>query len=451
MAHLWGLPIIEPTAQVVGACLSLGVKPEGRKGWPEEKDRFHIVMAKTRERGEGKGKIEYRPHDPRFAAFNTADLETRRVFYAMLCYHREEECWHPSYGMYRFPKGDLPNPKTKRFACTGNGTDAERWLDGEATMIKGCGEGCPYRQGDTPPCRPRSRFWFMPRWLPSQGKAFARYMPDASVTMLLERPIMRLATQAREARDTFAGMLQTVRDQAKPLGGISSLYGLPFVMTLSHKTNPDKKTSWHEVTFTLGGDWFEWLKWQAGEFKQLKGAPPLVALGSASDAELDPEKVGAEHAAIVPYRAPGPATKPAVVAEPDVIEGDLGAYDPEQRLRAIREATSRLEERIDGEAQPAVEGPVDPEGDPAQAEVGSPPPAEPIKPIGKEGAEELAAYIKKQRLKAAPRAIPMATSSVIAEAGIPGNLLAEDLIESEAKTVCEWVAARARQMPRAKP
>ena len=429
MAHLWGLPIIEPTAQVVGACLSLGVKPKGRKGWPEEKDRFHIVMAKTQERGEGKGRVEFRPHDPRFAAFNGADVHIRRTFYAMLCYHREEECWHPSYGMYRFPSGDLPNPKTKRFACTGNGIDAERWLDGEATMIKGCGEGCPYRQGDTPPCKPRSRFWFMPRWLPSQGKAFARYMPDATVTMILERPIMRLATQAREARDTFAGMLKTVREQAEPLGGISSLYGLPFVMTLSHKTNPDKKTSWHEVTFTLGGDWFEWLKWQAGEFKQLKGAPPLVALGSASDAELDPEKVGAEHAAIVPYRAPaGPAVKPAVAAEPDVVDV----------------------ESVQGEARPAVEGPGNPEGESAQAEAISPPPAEPRKTIGKEGAEKLVSYIKGRRLEAEPRAIPMATSAVISEAGIQGNLLAEDLIESEEKAVREWASTRANQMPRGK-
>jgi hypothetical protein len=389
MAHLWGLPIIEPTAQVVGACLSLGVKPKERMGWPEEKDRFHIVMAKTRERGEGKGKTEYRPHDPRFAAFNTADLETRRVFYAMLCYHREEECWHPSYGMYRFQKGGLPNPKTKRFACTGNGTDAERWLDGEATMIKGCGEGCPYRQGAEPPCKPRARFWFMPRWLPSQGKSFARYMKDGSVTMLLERPIMRLATQAREPRDTFAGMLKTVREQAEPLGGISSLYGLPFVMTLFRKTNPEKRTEWHEVTFTLGGDWFEWLKWQADEFKQLKGAPPLVALGSASDAELDPEAVGSEHAAIVPYRAPaGPAVKPAVAAVPEAIdvesESVQGSEPDEERLVAIREATHRLEERIAGEA-PVVEGPVVPEGGPAPAEASSPPPAEPG--IGASGAQ----------------------------------------------------------------
>jgi len=318
MAHLWGLPTLEPSRQSVGACLSLGVKPKGRRGFPEQKDRFHVVMAKTQERGQGKGKIDFRPHDPRFAAFNDADIETRRVFYAMLCYHREQECWHPSYGMYRFPKGsNFANPRTKCFACIGNGTTAERWLDGGAAAIPCPGEGCPFRQGDSAPCKPRARFWFMPRWLPSQGKEFARWMKDGSITNLLERPIMRLATQSREARDTFGGMLEEVREQAKPLGGVRSWYGMPFVMTLGPASNPEKKTKWYETTFTLGGDWFEWLKWQAAEFGQLAAAKPLVALGSASAAELDGEAVGAEHAAIVPYVAPiGPAVKPAVTVEP---------------------------------------------------------------------------------------------------------------------------------------
>ncbi len=425
MAHLWGLPIIEPTAQVVGACLALGVKPKGRRGFPEEKDRFHIVMAKTRERKEGGSKIEYRPHDTRFAAFNNADLETRQVFYAMLCYHQEMECWHPNYGMYRFPSGGLPNPRNKKFACTGNGTDAERWLDGELTMIKGCGEGCPYRQGDDPPCRPRARFWFMPRWLPSQGKAFARYLPDSTVKVLLERPIMRLATQAREARDTFAGMLETVRAQAKPLGGISSFYGMPFVMTLSPATNPEKRTRWHEVTFTLGGDWFEWLKWQAGEFRQLKEAPPLVALGSASDAELDPEKVGAEHAAIVPYRAAaGPAVKPAVEAVAEVIDS----------------------KSLQGEARPAVEGPADPEGEPAQAEVSTPPPDEPL--IGDEGSVALKKFWMKKRREAMIGAIP-SFGAAAEEAGMPSTVPPKEYTEAEAEKFRKWATTRAEQMPKA--
>lgn len=338
MAHLWGLPTLKPSKQTVGACLSLGIKPEGSRGYPQEKDRFHIVTAKTEERGEGRNKIEYRPHEPRFAAFNDASIHIKRVFYGMLCYHKEEECWHPSYGMYRFPGGSsLPNPRTKRFACIGNGKTAERWLNNEAAAIPCPAEACPYRQGDSPGCKPRMRLWFMPRWLHSQGKDFARYLPDGSLKVLLERPIMRFATQSREARDTFAGMLKQVEEQAAMLGGIRSLYGLPFTMALSEQTNPEKRTKWHETTFTLGGDWFEWMKWQADAFGQLAAAPPLVALGSASAAELDAETVGAEHAAIVPYvRAAGPAVKPATVVEAlpleagrDGPEGEPGEHSPE--------------------------------------------------------------------------------------------------------------------------
>lgn len=333
MKHLWGLPMIEPSSQTVGACLAVGRKPAGG-GWPIEKNMFHVVTAKTRERKERGRAVDYRPHDPRFSAYNGADKETRTVFYGVLCYHLEEECWHPGYLMHRFPKGRGVNPKTSRGACHGNGQEAERFFgEGDVRTIECPGEGCPFRQpmksGDTPPCMPRARFWFRPRWVPSQGKEFARWMPDGSTKPLLERPIMRLATQGREARDTFAGMLKDVRDAAEPLGiEISSWVGLPFSITLSETrqaagVHPGENQGrrWPDITFALDGDWMEWIGWQAKTFRQLAEAPPVLALGSASDAELDPEEFGAEHLSIVPN-----LVKPAAVAGPsekDTLEADI--------------------------------------------------------------------------------------------------------------------------------
>lgn len=460
MEHLWGLPTIQPTEQAIGAALSVGVKPVGG-GYPIEKDRFHVVTAKTRERKERGGrKVEYRPHDPRFSAFNEADLETRRVFYGMLCYHREEECWHPNYGMYRFPSGDLTSPKTKRFACMGNGKTAERWVDGAAAAIPCPGEGCPYRQDrgeDKAPCQPRARFWFIPRWLPSQGNAFARYLPDTSIKMLLGRPIMRLSTQGRAARDTFAGMIQTVRAQAEPLGGIPSLYGLPFEMTLSEGTNAEKKTRWPDITFTLDGDWFEWLRWVTTEFRQLKEAPPMVSLGSASAAELDAETVGAEHAAIVPYSAPaGPVVKPAVEAVAEVGEvtsspASKPASEAAVESRAGRIATGESESKprtahpdSAGEAQPADRPrPGLPAGDK------DPPPA--AAGIGDDGVAELEAFVKEQRKRSVHGTFPPTFGAVVSEwSEAPPDVPPKEWSKDEQKAFATWAWKRAEQMPREK-
>ncbi len=405
--QLWGLPIIEPDTQTIGVALSVGVKPKGG-GWPIEKDRFHIVQAKTREREEGGKKVDYRPYDTRFEAYNNADLETRTVFYGTLCYHYEKEVWNPSYGMYRFPKGRGDNPRTKRFACTGNGVDAQRWLEGELRDIPCPGEECGFRSlGQPPACMPRARFWFMPRWIPSQGKAFARWLPDGSVKQLLPRPIMRLATQGREARDTFAGMLKLVRNQAAAVDfEVRSWFGLQFAITLSQGKNAEKGTKWPDITFSLDEDWMSWVQWQAGQFRQLAEAPEMLALGAASGDEIDPEAAGAEHAAIVPS-----VGKPAVVALPAEKEVDFEAaadgYEP-------------VEDQERGD--PTDKDPVAPE---------------PETPIGDEGETKLDAHWAKTR-KARGKEMPL-ISTIARTEGLSINLAT--LMPDEGKRLWKAISA----------
>ncbi|MCZ6507170.1 MAG: hypothetical protein O7A04_03845 [Acidobacteria bacterium] len=342
LAHLWGLPPekMKPKTGAVRTCLAVGIK--GPKGNPIEKDRFHVVEGKTRQRlAQGGRKIEYRRHDREFEAFNSLPADDRRIFYAHLIHHDEKELWHPGYYMHRAQRSSgLVNPAGNKPSCHGNGIDAQRWIDGKYQMIDCPGEGCPFRDGDQPACKPRARFWFRPVWKPTQGQALARYLPDATVKQLLGRPMMRLQSQGDEARDTFAGMLKEVRDLAEPLGiEIRSWFGLPFSMALGEGSNPEKGTRWPTITFTLDGDWLEWIQWQAGQFQQLAEAPTVLALGSASPDELDAETVGDDHAAVVPVTTS--TSKPAAraVADPapapagDVVDVEPVASDEVEKER----------------------------------------------------------------------------------------------------------------------
>ena len=100
---------------------------------------------------------------------------------------------------------------------------------------------------------------------------------------------------------------------------------------------------------------------------------------------------------------------------------------------------------MQGEA-PAVEGPDEPEGEPAQAEASSPPPAEPG--IGEDGAIELGKQLAEIRKQAAPRVIPPGTVAVAGLAGVASRKVPEDYTTKEAAELLLWAHEEAKKMPR---
>ena len=429
-----------------------GDNPDGRrnaKGKIIQISRFWLGSPHVDENG-------VRPLDPDYGAFNDprlnkhpgwvsslpvefgSPLEAHVRTYSRGFYRWDSKNWGPAPSSYR-------PPKTARPWCTTRGVKqsgaprARRWVDGEFQTIECPGEGCPFasgRNGNPAPCKKNAQIYAWPRWEALAARVEADGQSDAHAlfaTRVRQFPVapVKLITGGEYGPSVkaFAVFMKWVEGQTKALLGPGSwpvpLVGLPFTLGVTKHSGPKQYTIYN---FKPSGNFAHWLLTSEDQMRQLRAGRKMLFLGGEAESERSGEVIAADLTQISTQPLAGPATKPAVVAEADVVDV----------------------ESVQGEAQPAVEGPGEPEGEPAQADRVSPPPAGLRKTIGEAGAEELAAYIKKKRLKAAPRAIPTATSSVIADAGVLGNLLAEHLIEPEAKKVREWVDARARQMPRAK-
>lgn len=416
-----------------------------------------------------------RPLDPDYNAFNDERLSgTHPGWVSSLPVEfgspLEEHVRTYSRGLYRWSQKefgpqppDYHAPVSARPWCTTRGVKqldaprARRWVDGEFRTINCPGEGCPFASGrnsNPAACRKNAQVYVWPRWealaarVEADGQSEAHALFATRVRQFPVAPV-KLITGGEHGPSVkaFAVFMQWVKGQTKALLGPGAwpvpLVGLPFTLGVTKHSGPKQYTIY---TFKPSGNFAHWLLTSEDQMRQLRAGRKMLFLGGETESERSGEVIAADFTQVSTQPLAGPVVKPVVVAEPEVIDVDPGTTrvmaGPDHRPPI---ADGDMPPNGAGEAQPAVEGPVEPEG-----EASSSPPAESRKTIGKAGAEKLVAFIKGRRLEAEPRAIPMATSAVISEAGIPGNLLAEDLIESEAKAVREWASTRATQMPRGK-
>ena len=423
---LRGLPPeqLKPRASTVGACLRVGQK-DPERGFPIDKHMFFVVEPETRDSTGPGRKFEYRQVDRRFDGFHKLQPSQRSTFYGTFAQHHKEEIWTHGEFCHRGPseRPDVTNPRHRGPWCHGNAVVAERW-DGSSYQDIPCpGPACPFQQktfrrkptakqrragqqgGLYSPCAPKAKIYFYPRWPSFLGD----WAADA------ERPLMKFASGGQLMRDTFAGLFAEVEKSANGLIEIQSWFGLPFSISLGARTNPQEQHRYPVIRFALDGDPIAWMRWQGQTFQGLLEAPVALALGAVSPNELDSDTVGSDD----DLTSAGPAVKPAVVAEPDVVEV----------------------ESVQGEAQPAVAGPVDPEG----AE--EPPPAQ--QGIGDGAATVLETHLRHKRGEADPRAFPGSFAAVAKEAGAPADVRPSEWTEAEAESFRQWVTRRADQMPRA--
>lgn len=167
-------------SEPIGAALTIGIR--GPRGFPVEKDRFHIM-----EPHEGANKRRA-PH-PSFAWFNGADPERRRIIRGIIVHATWDECLSQGYLAYRpnpaILSGPAPKMPNRRPWCTGDGRAASRYLErkGEWCEIACPGEACAHRKKAGPrpaDCKPTTRFLFR---LSFSGPVAERYSPPPLVAM----------------------------------------------------------------------------------------------------------------------------------------------------------------------------------------------------------------------------------------------------------------------------
>lgn len=295
----------------VGCALTVGVK-HAQKGYPIEKDRFHIVWPEENDQ-------ERRPYHPRFEPFNTAPPEARRAVFGTIMHATRAECFDHSLWA-QAPKGEQMPPSRRPF-CRGNGEVALRFQgirDGEEVFeeIECPNDRCRFRQPverGKPGCGPHMRFLFMLQW---------------SERSPLPSMLCKFTSGGWNTTNRFKGFFKQVEAIAAAYGlqpDQVNWTGLRFVLQLSERTNKEKRSRYPVVSITAIDNIADFLQRQSQRALQIGGQRPVALLDDSQQA--------------------GPVTS-----------GDWGAHEREPAPRPGA---------IDAQAAPAA--PVAPEPEPAPA------------------------------------------------------------------------------------
>lgn len=243
----------------VGVVLSIGRK-DPQRGFPTDKDRFYLVQPRETSI-DGKG---VRPAHPMFTVFNQAAPEHRRVIRGNIVHANERDCfeWHLKAQVL-----DRKGHPNRRPCCVGDGARATRWMGGAPdnfAEIDCPHDLCPYRQKTPPDCKPWMRMLFQLNW--KEGSP----MPAM---------LCKFTSAAWNTTANFRGFFDSIHTAAAQLGIRDyTLFGYPFVLTLTEQTKPSANSRFPVVTITPSVNPVEFFQMQAQMRQQLAEAPAFMAL-----------------------------------------------------------------------------------------------------------------------------------------------------------------------------
>lgn len=205
----------------VGCAVTVGIKDKNR-GFPTEKDRFHIVMPQDVD--------GVRPPHPAFVAYNSAPPERRKSLRGQLVHATEAECFRFSYRAQVLP--GKPSHPGKAPACSGDGVRAVRWDGSKMCDIACPGEKCEFRQKRDEktkvPCGPNMTFMFRLVW-PDDNKVFPSMLA-------------KFSSNGWNSTKNFLGFFEMIRNAAKQVGLTDyNLAGFPFQIQLVERTGKGQR------------------------------------------------------------------------------------------------------------------------------------------------------------------------------------------------------------------
>ena len=211
---------------VAGAKLSVGKKLQQR-GFPKEKDRFHILMPRAGHGG-------FRDVHPAFGWFNGAAPEKRRVVYGAFVGGSWDDGSLHHYNMTDVRRlSNLPRQPRGRSWCMGNGVSATRYHGEKGSddfrTIRCMGERCQFRNMPGKPCKAQTLIYFRPVW------------PKVVLEAATPPPplLFRFDSGSVITMSTFQGVIDEMDKAAKSLGlDQYTPSGLPLVFTMCEGTNP---------------------------------------------------------------------------------------------------------------------------------------------------------------------------------------------------------------------
>jgi Recombination directionality factor-like len=239
-----GLHEIDPR-EPIGVVLTVGVK-KGGSGYPVEKDRYHLVQPR-----EDNG---VRPHHPAYGSFNMAAPEKRYTIRGNIVHASRAEAF----------EGYLRNQSSKQLGmhpnrrpyCTGDGVHALRWIgDGADDFVQiKCPAGqCEYRLTAPPSCKPFTRLLFRLRW--QEG-------------VKLPSMLCKFTSGSWNTTANLMGFFDYIENTARQIGlEHYSLFGFPFILTLTQQTKPSQKSRFPVTTITPEQDPVEFFAHQSEQLR----------------------------------------------------------------------------------------------------------------------------------------------------------------------------------------
>lgn len=286
----------------VGAVLSIGLKRPDGKIQPGSNDAFFVKRVYP-----DKGGV--RPLHPDFTRYNSLPKEERALIRGNIVHVTRDDAWDHQLKAQVLPGDKWPAHPGKLPACVGDGVRAMRYYgkaeggDHDFREIECPHELCEFRQGKAPSCKPYGRLYFRPNWR----------------KMGLDLPplLMKWDTRSWNNVKSFVGFWEYVEAQAASMGLKEAvIYGLPFVLGLERKTNPEQKTSFPVVSVTVDGDLLAFFAYQRKQIEEAGGALQLPASAGARDPEEnDPETLAVSFVELQPGM-PGEVVTPPE-PEPD--------------------------------------------------------------------------------------------------------------------------------------
>lgn len=280
MRGIKGLQHKEP----VGAVLTIGTK--GDRGSPVDRDRFWIKVPDS--------SSDVRTPHPAFASYNffppapedaAPDVKQRhrekyhaqrRSVRGVIVHATEQECFEYMRKAQKLPKPFANHSKLP--SCTGDGVTAKRLMivgsDADYAEMACPGELCQYAQQPderTPAaCKPFARLLFQPVWKEESP---------------LPTPLMKFTTQSWHSIAAMVGFFAHIKEQAA-LCGVANprLFGMPFELTLTEKSSPEKRTKFPVIRMTpLAGVQDFLIKQQLRQLQIVEGQRTYAGLLDAGE------------------------------------------------------------------------------------------------------------------------------------------------------------------------
>lgn len=282
-----GTPTIT-ARQPLAVAVATGRKSD--RGFPVDTHRFFLVNA----RADGKGAAAVRKPHPSYPRFNAtvpsgSDTQeshdaARAQLRGVLVHATEREAFWTNFRAQTLPGHEHPKMAP---SCEGDGTRARRWMGKDYADIECPGMRCQFQQPTQrngrparPACTPYACLVFQLRF---------ENMPCLPA---------KYETRGFEACGNLKGFFEDIARQAAALFVPNpSLYGFPFVLDLSRRSDGGKQTKWYVVSmspdFPAGMTLQQFLLRQADERNQLVSRQPLLLNAPTVTEVIDADVVDA--------------------------------------------------------------------------------------------------------------------------------------------------------------